>query len=191
MNKISFHTLWKFLEPPALTLLLKERGRICFSVFLNDLDGNLPKIVPNSRGVIKRPLSKTLGSVLKCSDMSFLDFLNKCLQWDAKERMTPQEALEHPFICGQRYIPTLNQLKIPKTFRHSVASNSAIEMSDVIVPRVFGNTIQYQKPPLRQQYSNPVLTEIDALPQISPRQLPLTPKRMSKLDQSTPNRKWR
>jgi dual specificity tyrosine-phosphorylation-regulated kinase 2/3/4 len=37
--------------------------------------------------------------------MSFLDFLERCLEWDPLKRITPKEALSHPFITKSRFIP--------------------------------------------------------------------------------------
>ena len=52
----------------------------------------------NSKGKKRRPLTKTLKGVLKCSDENFLDFLDQCLDWDPVNRMTPLEALQHQWI---------------------------------------------------------------------------------------------
>ena len=57
-----------------------------------------PMIVANSRGKKRRPLTKTLQGVLKTNDEKFLDFVNCCLDWDPVNRMTPLEALQHPWI---------------------------------------------------------------------------------------------
>ena len=44
-----------------------------------------PIIVPNSRGKIRHPGSKDLASVHpKCTDMQFINFLQRCLRWDPK-----------------------------------------------------------------------------------------------------------
>lgn len=37
--------------------------------------------------------------------MSFLNFIDECLHWDPLKRITPELALKHPFITGERYIP--------------------------------------------------------------------------------------
>lgn len=37
--------------------------------------------------------------------MAFLDFLERCLTWDASDRIKPSEALNHPFITNTRFIP--------------------------------------------------------------------------------------
>ncbi|KAF9144848.1 hypothetical protein BGX30_011204 [Mortierella sp. GBA39] len=62
-----------------------------------DSNGN-PKLVVNSKGKKRRPGSKTLGQVLKCADVLFLDFISKCLIWDPEKRMKPREGLQHEWI---------------------------------------------------------------------------------------------
>ncbi|KAF9105285.1 hypothetical protein BGX27_009703 [Mortierella sp. AM989] len=62
-----------------------------------DSNGN-PKLVVNSKGKKRRPGSKTLGQMLKCTDILFLDFISKCLIWDPERRMKPQEGLMHDWI---------------------------------------------------------------------------------------------
>lgn len=57
-----------------------------------------PIIVPNSRGKERIPNSKQLDQVLKCDQPEFLDFLEKCFKWHPCERLTPLQALKHPWI---------------------------------------------------------------------------------------------
>lgn len=45
------------------------------------------------------PGTKTLTQALKgCTDELFLSFLEGCLKWDPEVRMTPEEALRHPWF---------------------------------------------------------------------------------------------
>jgi len=62
-----------------------------------DPNGN-PRLVPNSRGKTRRPGSKDLQAVLRTSEGKFVDFLQGCLQWDARERFTPEDALQQEWI---------------------------------------------------------------------------------------------
>mmetsp|Transcript_58771 Transcript_58771/g.120217 ORF Transcript_58771/g.120217 Transcript_58771/m.120217 type:complete len:173 (-) Transcript_58771:289-807(-) len=57
-----------------------------------------PRIVANSRGKKRRPGSKDLGAAVRCNDAAFVSFLDGCLQWDKKERLTPDQALQHEWI---------------------------------------------------------------------------------------------
>ncbi|XP_023688144.2 dual specificity tyrosine-phosphorylation-regulated kinase 3 isoform X1 [Paramormyrops kingsleyae] len=45
------------------------------------------------------PGSKEWSTALKgCDDPTFIDFLKKCLDWDPATRMTPSQALRHPWL---------------------------------------------------------------------------------------------
>lgn len=45
------------------------------------------------------PGSKDMVRALKgCEDVSFVDFLTRCLDWDPQARMTPAQALKHPWL---------------------------------------------------------------------------------------------
>jgi len=62
-----------------------------------DQKGN-PIIVANSRGKKRRPGSKDISMALRCNDTAFVSFLQGCLHWDKRERFTPDDALQHPWI---------------------------------------------------------------------------------------------
>jgi dual specificity tyrosine-phosphorylation-regulated kinase 2/3/4 len=57
-----------------------------------------PILSANSKGKVRKPCTKSLQQVLRCNDENFIDFLNKCFIWNPIERMTPLEALQHPWI---------------------------------------------------------------------------------------------
>ncbi|XP_036335078.1 putative dual specificity tyrosine-phosphorylation-regulated kinase 3 homolog isoform X1 [Rhagoletis pomonella] len=45
------------------------------------------------------PCSKSLSKALDgCKDALFLNFIRGCLEWDAEKRLTPAEALKHPWL---------------------------------------------------------------------------------------------
>ena len=46
----------------------------------------------------RRPGSKDLKSALYCDDDVFVSFVAKCLAWDPRDRLTPEEGLEEEFI---------------------------------------------------------------------------------------------
>jgi len=58
----------------------------------------LPILVPNTKGRLRFPGTKSLQSKLRTNDEKFVDFIRRCLEWDPRKRMTPQEALKHPWI---------------------------------------------------------------------------------------------
>ncbi|KAI8089024.1 kinase-like domain-containing protein [Halteromyces radiatus] len=75
-----------------------------------------PRIVANSKGKKRLPRTKTLeqalerkyqhegnsknGSSTTTTFVLFVDFLKQCLQWDPAHRITPDQALAHPWISG-------------------------------------------------------------------------------------------
>jgi len=44
------------------------------------------------------PDSKSLSETIGCNDEGFVDFLSKCFNWVPEERITPEQALLHPWI---------------------------------------------------------------------------------------------
>ena len=44
------------------------------------------------------PNSKSLVNVLGCQHQNFLDFIERCLDWDPQTRITPFEALMHDWV---------------------------------------------------------------------------------------------
>ncbi|KAI7872124.1 hypothetical protein BDF14DRAFT_1756773 [Spinellus fusiger] len=64
---------------------------------LFDTYGN-PRILPNSKGIKRKPGSKKLAQVLKSTDENFVDFIDSCLQWDPIHRLSPVNAMEHVWI---------------------------------------------------------------------------------------------
>ena len=82
--------------PPEDLLPISSRLKLFF-----EPDGE-PKIVKNSRGKRRYPATKTLGKVIGSKDPSFLDFIDRCLHWDYRKRLTPEEALRHDWIIGKK-----------------------------------------------------------------------------------------
>jgi dual specificity tyrosine-phosphorylation-regulated kinase 2/3/4 len=81
--------------PPAAIMKVATRKHLFF-----DETGD-PKIVPNSRGKMRYPNTKTLEDILECNDEPFLDFIRRCFEWDNSARISPEEAMRHPWIVGQ------------------------------------------------------------------------------------------
>lgn len=62
-----------------------------------------PRKAINSKGKKRKPNSLTFTEALKRSDYDtfdrdFGDFISKCLTWEPSKRMTPEQALNHPWI---------------------------------------------------------------------------------------------
>uniref|UniRef100_A0A8C8D3U1 dual-specificity kinase n=1 Tax=Oncorhynchus tshawytscha TaxID=74940 RepID=A0A8C8D3U1_ONCTS len=90
-----------------------------------DSKGN-PRNITNSRGRKRRPNSKDLASVLKTNDPVFLDFIKRCLMWDPKKRMTPDEAMQHEWIQEARsnkFRPKTRTVRRPSESLSNVENN--------------------------------------------------------------------
>ncbi|KAM4704374.1 dual specificity tyrosine-phosphorylation-regulated kinase 2-like [Rhinophrynus dorsalis] len=75
------------------------------------------------------PGSRNLVTALDgCNDAQFLDFLTRCLQWDPATRMTPSEALRHPWI--RRHLPKPGE----KISSRRAAENRAALLSVQLLP---------------------------------------------------------
>lgn len=81
--------------PPRRFLLAATRRNVFFDSSL------APKLEANSQGITRRPSTKDLASALRCPSSPFVEFLSACLQWDPRDRMTPAEALQHPWILDK------------------------------------------------------------------------------------------
>ncbi|XP_075212246.1 dual-specificity tyrosine phosphorylation-regulated kinase 2 isoform X3 [Lycorma delicatula] len=78
--------------PPEEVIMNATRRRLFF-----DSKGN-PRCITNSKGRKRKPGSKDIAMAIRCNDKLFVDFITQCLNWDAKKRMTPEEALRHEWL---------------------------------------------------------------------------------------------
>lgn len=92
--------MMEVLGPPPKRMIQESTRKKAFF----DAQGK-PLIVPNSRGKLRTPGSKDLAQATKCNDATFLSFLRRALRWDPKLRLTPEKALEHPWITEQMAPP--------------------------------------------------------------------------------------
>lgn len=69
------------------------------------------------RGRVRGPPgSKDWSAALKgCDDALFLDFLKQCLEWDPALRMTPGQALRHPWLRRRLPKPPMGTATADKT----------------------------------------------------------------------------
>jgi dual specificity tyrosine-phosphorylation-regulated kinase 2/3/4 len=106
--------------PSRQLIELASRKQLFF-----DLTDYTPLIVANSKGRRRRPNTKTLLTALNnCQDPMFLEFIDKCLEWNPVERMTPLEALQHEWVTSGLPQPVLeHHLHIFK----GTDSNSIVE----------------------------------------------------------------
>lgn len=77
---------------PSSNVLAKSTKKDLF------FDGKVLKDPTIKNGVLKIPGSKKLYESVCSTDEDFLDFISKCLEIDPCERMTPQAALQHPWM---------------------------------------------------------------------------------------------
>jgi len=80
---------------PSLNVLNKAKRRDNFFS-----PGLKPLHVTDRKGRVKAPGTKTLTSMVGTEDKDYIDFLEKCLTWDPAIRMTPAQAMAHPFIAS-------------------------------------------------------------------------------------------
>lgn len=80
--------------------------------------------------------ARALGTALKSHDPQFLDFVSNCLKWDPDDRMTPSEALNHPWL--QR---STKRVRTPETPPPGLG-HSKLLRERVAVPG--GHTVQPQ-----------------------------------------------
>lgn len=78
--------------PPDHIIKHASRRRLFF-----DPKGS-PRCTTNSKGKKRWPARMSLAVALRCTDAPFVDFLNRCLEWDPKRRMTPDEAMCHEWL---------------------------------------------------------------------------------------------
>ncbi|XP_008543660.1 probable serine/threonine-protein kinase dyrk2 isoform X1 [Microplitis demolitor] len=85
--------IMEVLGPPPESLISHATRRRLFF----DSKGN-PRCIVNSKGRKRRPGNKNVAIALRSNDPLFIDFVSRCLEWDPKERMTPDEAMRHKWL---------------------------------------------------------------------------------------------
>ena len=78
--------------PPPEVIKLGVRKHLFFD------KSNNPILQENTRGKKRLPATKSVELILRCNDVVFIDFLDKCFEWNPMKRITPIEALQHPWI---------------------------------------------------------------------------------------------
>ncbi len=80
---------------PDLQVLANAQRR---ANFFEEGSNELVYDVEDSVGNLRIPGTKPLGLLLGSESETFLDFLGRILVWDPEQRITPIEALMHPWI---------------------------------------------------------------------------------------------
>ena len=82
--------IMQVLGVPSADVIRRSKRR---NEFFN---GDQPRLVPDSRGVITYPGEVTLVDLVEDAELS--DFLKKCLEIDWRDRLSAEAALKHPWI---------------------------------------------------------------------------------------------
>lgn len=82
---------------------LKVDRSLCVAGAVSSLAASVrcePRAMCSSRlaGKVRQPSTKTLSGVLRCPDELFLDLLARCFEWEPAKRLTPEQALRHPWL---------------------------------------------------------------------------------------------
>ncbi|CEG40219.1 cmgc dyrk dyrk2 protein kinase [Plasmopara halstedii] len=91
--------------PPPVMVRNSKRRLILFDEVINpavmDCVDYVPKTYVNSRGQQRTPGSRSFMDAVKSNDVNFVAFLTKCFVWDPCERLTPEQALQEPWLRDQ------------------------------------------------------------------------------------------
>ncbi|KAG6959801.1 hypothetical protein JG688_00009922 [Phytophthora aleatoria] len=98
-----FACIVEVLDVPPVELVRESKRRLnFFDEVANPADIHavdyVPKPFVNSRGRRRSPGSRSLISAVKSDDPEFLAFLAKCFVWDPSQRLTPEQALQEPWL---------------------------------------------------------------------------------------------
>jgi dual specificity tyrosine-phosphorylation-regulated kinase 2/3/4 len=78
--------------PPTHILADASRRKLFFD------SKNVPRTLNTKMYKKRRVGSKSIAQILKTNDSNFIDFIQRCLEWDPTLRMNSEEALKHPWI---------------------------------------------------------------------------------------------
>lgn len=70
----------------------------------------------------RTPNGLSMAAACQSADTDFVDFISRCLTWDPANRMTPQEAMEHP------YMTTLVSRQQLSTLKRSFSEDGLVAM---------------------------------------------------------------
>lgn len=86
-------SIQEYLGLPPKSLL--EQSTTKYKYYDQDL---IPLSLITKKGRETRPGSKNIKDSLKTEDNEFIDFINWCITWDPEDRLTWDEAFNHPWI---------------------------------------------------------------------------------------------
>ena len=83
----------EYLGPPEKEIIVgAKRAKYYFDLSLKPLS------YTNRKGVTRVPESKSFDKVLGRGNTQMIDFVERCFKWNPEERMTPDEAFNHPWV---------------------------------------------------------------------------------------------
>lgn len=106
---------------PSPSVLMK--GKRTANFFDDDM---APLVTHDRKGRSRAPGSRPLSTAVNSTDPVFLNFLEQCFCWDPSERMTPQEAMAHPFVASQSQsdiMSAFNELSIEASYEVQESEN--------------------------------------------------------------------
>ncbi|OWZ20176.1 CMGC/DYRK/DYRK2 protein kinase [Phytophthora megakarya] len=103
-----FACIMEVLGMPPVEMIRKSKRRLnFFEEVANPADTQCvdytPKPFVNSRGRRRVFGSRSLASAAKTDDPEFLAFLTKCFVWDPNQRITPEQALQEPWLLRHQH----------------------------------------------------------------------------------------
>lgn len=81
--------------PPKYLL---DRGTRTSEFFGKSATGYKPLRYTDRKGRRRMPGGRNLADACRVRNPVFVDFVSRCLAWDPADRMTPSEALQHPYV---------------------------------------------------------------------------------------------
>eukprot|EP00041_Stephanoeca_diplocostata_P007128 m.98354 g.98354 ORF g.98354 m.98354 type:complete len:456 (+) comp16744_c0_seq1:284-1651(+) len=115
---ITLHT--ELLGVPPKYLL--DRATRTHQFFEKTSSKYTPLRYSDRKGRRRSPNGLSMAAACQSSDAEFIDFISRCLTWDPANRMTPQEALQHP------YITTPIRCQQNQTLRRSFSEDGLVAM---------------------------------------------------------------
>lgn len=121
--------------PPSYFL---DRASRPNEFFIRTSAGYKPLRYTYRKGRRRSPGGRPLASACGSSDPQFIDFVSRCLTWDPADRMTPQEALRHPYIASKRRPTTKRSYSedglvayLPSVLRNPVLTNLSMTQDSI------------------------------------------------------------
>ena len=107
-------------EKELLKLIIQIKGEVPEEILKKSLRRNdlfsKGKVLRDDLGILGEPVSNKLEEVLPGGEI-FVDFIEKCLEWDPDRRMKPEEALRHPWLSDNACQTKPKDYKIVRTFK--------------------------------------------------------------------------